>query len=43
MSLGNRLLANDPGASLQGYILKKLYVEHGGFFFYSCLIINALA
>ena len=27
-------LANDPGASPQGYIWKKLYIEHGDVFFY---------
>jgi len=28
-------LATDPGASLQGYTRKKLYVEHGDVF--SCM------
>ena len=27
------LLASDPGASLQGYTRKKLYIEHGDVFF----------
>jgi len=26
--------ANDPGASLQGYTRKKLFIEHGDVFFY---------
>jgi len=26
-------LASDPGASLQGYTRKKLYIEHGDVFF----------
>ena len=29
--------ANDPDASLQGYILKKLYYEHGDVFFCDAL------
>ena len=32
------ILANDPGASLQGYTLNKLYHEHGDVFFWYALI-----
>jgi len=35
-SLISFTLANDPGASLQGYTWKKLYYEHGDVFFVLC-------
>ena len=40
--MSNSLFANDPGASLQGYIWKKLYVEHEDVFFISRPISNAV-